>query len=282
MSLKEQLLSWGGDLFELSNSELRAALAFVEGYEQQFDERRYPGLRPLSEHERFLLLTDIAVFVWIDDMFEHAGERSPVPWAQLAVGTSNTNREAKVYDRLHAQMRSYGRDRQAVELWRSTGVAFLELQERDWAARRAGREREWTFLDYLLEAEVNSSIQHMYATLSMLHGLDMHTRMEAPVFRSYLRNIGVLARLLNDLCSVERERSEAAPRNVVLFLEGQVDGSGARSIIETRVREHRAHLERDRGLLGEHDPLADVGGMMLASVERIYDLPGVRYEPRRR
>lgn len=279
VNLREQLTNWGGDLFEFSNSELAASMAFIDGYGELVSAQDTRTVTPLVESDRLLLLTDIAVFVWLDDTFEHAGERTPVPWAQLAPGTSHTNREARVFDRLHVAMRDRGGDREALELWRRTGVAFLELQERDWATRRGHKRREWTFLDYLLEAEVNSSTQHMLATLSLLHGLDMHARMEEPVFRSYLRNIGVLARLLNDLSSVERERHEAAPRNVLLFLEDQVDGDGARSIIQTRVREHREHLARDRALLGSEDPLADAGLLMLAAIERIYALPGVRYEP---
>lgn len=253
-------------------------MAFIEGYEQLLKARAHPSLPMLSEEDRLLLLTDIAVFVWVDDVFDRAQERTPVPWRNLIPGAPVPNREAVVFDRLHTAMRDRGGNPEALELWLSTGVAFLELQERDWAARRAGEKRLWTFLDYMLEAEVNSTIQHMLSTLSLLHGLDMHERMEEVEFRSYLRNIGVLARLLNDLASVERERKEAAPRNVVLFLEGQLDGAGARSLIETRVKTHREHLARDRRQLNENDPLADAGAVMLSAIERIYGLPGVRYE----
>ena len=67
---------------------------------------------------------------------------------------------------------------------------------------------------------------------------------------------------------------------MVLFLEGQVDGEGPRSIIEARVKAHREHLARDRTSLGEADVLADCGMLMLEAIERVYKLPGIRYEPR--
>lgn len=279
MSLRTHISEWSEGLFELTDSELGAATAFIEGYEQLVASGAHPGLRPLSgEDDRRLLLTDIAVFVWLDDTFASSEHRRPVAWSSLTLGAPDPSREAKVFDRLHASVRRRGGDPAAIELWLSTGIAFLELRERDWAQRQRGHEQQWTFLDYLLEAEVNSTIQHMLATLSLLHGLDMHERMEDPEFRSYLRNIGVLARLLNDLSSVERERKEGEANNVVLFLEGQVDGGGARSIIETRVRAHREHLARDRASLGEADVLASAGAMMLEAIERVYRLPGVRYE----
>jgi len=254
-------------------------MAFIEGYEQLMVARPHAGLKSLSDDDRLLLLQDIAVFVWLDDCFAAAAaHRRPVPWSSLVPGAPGTSREAKVFDRLHAAVLDRGASPEAIELWLRTGIAFLELRERDWAQRQRGEQRQWTFLDYLDEAEVDSTIQHMLATLSLLHGLDMHARMEELVFRSYLRNIGVLARLLNDLSSVERERSEVSPRNVMLFLEGQVDGTGARSIIEARVRAHREHLARDRKSLGERDVLAHAGGLMLEAVERVYGLPGGRYE----
>jgi Terpene synthase family 2, C-terminal metal binding len=279
VKLNTQITHWAGGLFELSSSELGAATAFIEGYEQLIVTRPHPGLGPLSEDDRLLLLQDISVFVWLDDSFASATHRRPVPWSSLFPGEPGSSREAKVFDRLHAAVVDRGGPPKAIDLWLRTGIAFLELQERDWAQRSRGEQRQWTFLDYVAEAEVDSTIQHMLATLSLIHGLDMHERMEELVFRSYLRNIGVLARLLNDLSSVERERTEEAPRNVVLFLEGQVDGAGARSIIETRVRAHRDHLARDRASLGPHDVLAHAGAVMLEAVERVYTLPGVRYEP---
>ena len=266
-------------MLELSSSQLGAAMAFVEGYEQLLAARPGPGLGSLSDDDRLLLLQDIAVFVWLDDCFAGTTARLPVPWSSLVPGAPGSSRETKVFDRLHAAVLARGGSPEAIELWLRTGVAFLELRERDWAQRRRGEQRQWTFLDYVAEAEVDSTIQHMLATLSLLHGLDMHARMEELVFRSYLRNIGVLARLLNDLSSVARERAEGAPRNVVLLLEGQVDGDGARAIIETRVRAHREHLARDRASLGHHDVLAHAGALMLEAVERVYTLPGVRYEP---
>lgn len=279
VELRTQLTAWGAGLFELSSSQLGASVAFIEGYEALLGAHTSSGVVPLSPSDRLLLLIDIAVFVWLDDTFDRAEARNPVAWGSLIPGAPVPNREAVVFDRLHTAMRERGGDPQALELWRSTGVAFLELQERDWEMRRAGRKRSWTFLDYMLEAEVNSSIQHMLSTLSLLHGLDMHARMDEVEFRSYLRNIGVLARLLNDLSSVERERKEAAPRNVVLFLEGQLEGDRARALIETRVRTHREHLAHDRKALGPDDALADAGSLMLAAIQRIYGLPGVRYEP---
>ncbi|MCA9651428.1 MAG: hypothetical protein H6712_19995 [Myxococcales bacterium] len=280
MSLQTQLTTWAGGLFELSRSELGAATAFIQGYDQLVSHWARPGLSPLTDEDRLLLLKDIAVFVWLDDAFTSSEHRSPVAWSHLGPGAPGPSREAQVFDRLHSSVRDRGGSPKALGLWLSTGVAFLELQERDWAERQRGESRQWTFLDYLLEAEINSTIQHMLATLSLLHGLDMHGRMEDPVFRSFLRNIGVLARLLNDLSSVERERQETAPRNVVLFLEGQVDGEGPRSIIEARVKAHREHLARDRTSLGEADVLADCGMLMLEAIERVYKLPGIRYEPR--
>lgn len=279
VDLRTQITAWAKGLFDLSSSELEAAMAFIEGYEQLIVTRPHPGLGPLSSAERLLLLQDIAVFVWLDDSFAATTHRRPVSWPSLVPGAPGSSREAKVFDHLHAAVVGRGGPPKAIDLWLRTGVAFLELQERDWAQRARGEQRQWTFLDYVAEAEVDSTIQHMLATLSLLHGLDMHERMEELVFRSYLRNIGVLARLLNDLSSVARERSEGAPRNVVLFLEGQVDGEGARSIIETRVRAHREHLARDRASLGQHDVLAHAAAMMLESIERVYTLPGVRYEP---
>lgn len=278
MNLRTRITDWASGLFELSSSELGAAMAFIEGYEQLIVSRPHPGLGPLSDDDRLLLLQDIAVFVWLDDSFAATKHRSPVPWSSLTPGAPGSSREAKVFDRLHAAVVDRGGSPKAIDLWLRTGIAFLELQERDWAQRQRGGQRQWTFLDYVAEAEIDSTIQHMLATLSLLHGLDMHDRMEELVFRSYLRNIGVLARLLNDLSSVKRERTEGAPRNVVLFLEEQVDGDGARSIIETRVRAHREHLARDRKGLGDRDGLAHAGGLMLEAVERVYTLPGVRYE----
>lgn len=253
-------------------------MAFIEGYEQLLAARPHPGLGSLSEGDRLLLLQDVTVFVWLDDTFAATTHRRPVSWSSLVPGAPGTGREAKVFDHLYAAVIGRGGPPEAIELWLRTGIAFLELQERDWAQRQRGERRQWTFLDYVAEAEVDSTIQHMLATLSLLHGLDMHERMEELVFRSYLRNIGVLARLLNDLSSVARERTEGAPRNVVLFLEGQVDGDGARSIIEARVRAHRDHMARDRASLGRDDVLAHAGALMLEAVERVYTLPGVRYE----
>lgn len=279
MSLRTRITDWTKGLCELSSSELGAALAFIDGYEQLLAARPLPGLGPLSDDDRLLLLQDVAVFVWLDDTFAASTHRRPVPWSSLVHGAPGSSREAKVFDHLHAAVLARGGPPQALELWLRTGIAFLELRERDWAQRQRGEQREWTFLDYVAEAEIDSTIQHMLATLSLLHGLDMHARMEELGFRSYLRNIGVLARLLNDLASVARERSEGAPRNVVLLLEGQVDGSGARAIIETRVRAHRDHMARDRSSLGAHDLLAHAGALMLEAVERVYTLPGVRYEP---
>lgn len=273
-------MDWIGGSFELSNSEVGAAMAFVEGYEQLVAQRGLVGLSPPNEHDRLTLLTDIVVFVWLDDTFASVSERRPVEWSRLVLGAPGPSREAQAFDRLWSIIQTRGGDPGAIELWRDTGIAFLELQERDWAQRKQGTTRQWTFLDYLEEAEINSTIQHMLATLSLLHGLDMHERMEEPVFRSFLRNLGVLARLLNDLSSVERERQEDSPRNAVIFLEGQVDGAGARSILETRVRAHRDHLARDRATLGEGDVLATAGELMLEAIERVYELPGVRYEPR--
>lgn len=269
---------WTRGLFELSSSELGAALAFIEGYEQLLAARPFPGLGSLSDDDRLLLLQDIAVFVWLDDTFATTTHRLSVSWSSLVPGAPGSSREAKVFDHLRAAVSARGGPPAAIELWLRTGVAFLELQERDWARRKRGEQRQWTFLDYVAEAEIDSTTQHMLATLSLLHGLDMHERMEELVFRSYLRNIGVLVRLLNDRSSVERERSEDAPRNVVLFLEGQVDGDGARAIIETRVRAHREHMARDHASLGQRDGLAHAGALMLEAIERVYALPGGRYE----
>lgn len=280
VSLRSQLTTWSGGLFEVSTSELGAALAFVEGYEHLVATRAYPGLTPLTDDEqRLALLADIVVFVWLDDTFTSSGQRRPVDWANLGKGAPVRGREAQVFEHLYETVRDCGGDPAALELWRSTAVTFLELQERDWLQRQRGETQQWTFLDYLEEAEINSTIQHMLATLSLLHGLDMHHRMEEALFRSYLHNIGVLARLLNDLSSVERERKEIAPRNAVIFLEGQVAGDGARSILETRVRAHREHLSRDRAALGQTDVLANAAALMLEAIERVYSLPGVRYEP---
>lgn len=240
------------------------------------------GLGEISEADAGLLAVDIAAYAWLDDCFDALPDRDPIRWEQVVLDEPNevpgTTVEVVGFHRLRRLFDARPSDPGAVRLWLDTGVEFLALQERDWQAARSLRSSPaWTYAEYLVEAEVNSSIKHLMSTLSLLYDLDMHLRMDDANFRDYMRCVGVVSRLLNDLASIHKERFEEAPRNVLLMLEKYMPPSAAMEFVQRDVAGYERLLERSLRCVDADDPLVRIGRLMLASIKKIYSGSRGRY-----
>lgn len=250
----------------LTSSQRSAAEAFVERLAGSLARAPLPAAVSLADGSwASALLADVVVFAWIDDRYDADGRCAPGP-LELR----------RVLAQLEQELEPDARSPAALALWRRTADEFVGLMD---ARANAGPDRRWTLLEYAQEAVVDSSIHHLLATLSLVFELDLHARLDEPELAAFVGELGLRARLLNDLHSCERERGDAAPRNLVLELEARAGPDGARGIVADMAADTHHGLLRLRERLGPTDPLAELGWRTLEVIESIYADVSARYAP---
>lgn len=280
--LQARLHEWDSSIESLGRHHIRDAIAFSRGLEQSL------AAAELSDRTRallqdaevqFLLTLDVAVFVWIDDRFDTQDHRQPLNWegfSHTSVAAYDSIEHA-AYQRLCKDFERHAHSSDAFRLWLSTGKSFLSMQEREWLETRSHHDYVWTYSRDIDNAEVNSSIAHLMATLSLLLELDMHDRMLDYEWRTALRRLGVTARLMNDLASVNRERAENNPRNAVLQLEAYMSPHHAVEFVQKEAAYCESRLVATRA----DDELSTVASAVLNSIKSIYgDTTNSRYARR--
>jgi hypothetical protein len=231
------------------------------------------GIGVANERSVFLLALDLAWLLWIDDRFDLYGPVE-LPPLLAAVEGEPTTVEGRGFHMLRTRMAEETNDPVAFQVWLDSAVeAFHAHHENGEFAR--GRH-SWSYAEYLDNAERSIATFHFVATVALIYGWDLPTRMASPQFRRFIRHLNLTTRIQNDLASADKERESGVRANALMICESYMSRSEAWAFIMAERLGYQRLLEQDLDLLAE-DNFAVLGRIIVASTEKYYRIPRERY-----
>ncbi|HEX8436884.1 terpene synthase family protein [Archangium sp.] len=278
----EATLEWGRELPGFLPAHALHGVMLTEAFAAGVQDTRGEWIPGLGEDEPALRLAamDLACILWVDDWFdtrEHTS-REVEPGESLVkvlLGGSATTPEAVGLARLRDRFRAAARDPDDHRLWAETLIDVVRASQEDRRVSRGERTRTWG--EYLRDGEHNIAAAHMAFTLSLAYDLGLSTRAAEPRFRRALSHLCLAMRLRNDLASAEKERREGNRANGLFVLERYLSPEQAFAFVDAERLGYERMLAREVEALGPYHPFPRIARVMVAAVERFYQLPDSRY-----
>jgi hypothetical protein len=275
-----ELRAWGRGLPGFTERLARDMLALSQLITAALEEEEViSAARPRGEREHDLLLftLDVACIVWLDDRFDAAAgvEGTTLDPGSLLEDRLAASPEALAFSVLRARFAREAPDEASYRLWLDT---FLETVAayHEVALIQNGKQ-PWSYAEHLHNGEVSVTVPHLFATLSLIHGLDLPARRHRPPVPRLLRHLCRTMRLQNDQASADKEREEEVRANAVLLMEEIMPRVRARSFVRAEEEGYRRLLGRDLDELGQADPLGRTARALLAGTQRWYAVARERY-----
>jgi hypothetical protein len=278
----EATLEWGRQLPGFVPEHALHGVLLTETFAGGVQGPRGEWVAGLGEEEPALQLAamDLACILWVDDWFdtrEHSG-REAEPGESLVkvlMGGPATTPEAKGLALLRDRFRAAARDPDDHRLWAETLVDVVRASQEDWHVSRG--ERSLTWGEYLRNGEHNIAAAHMAFSLSLAYDLGLAARASEPRFRRALSHLCLAMRLRNDLASADKERREGNRANGLFILERYLPPEQAFAFVDAERLGYERMLAREVEALGPYHPFPRIARVMMAAVERFYQLPDSRY-----
>jgi hypothetical protein len=117
----------------------------------------------------------------------------------------------------------------------------------------------------------------MAFTLSLAYDLGLTARASEPRFRRALSHLCLAMRLRNDLASAAKERREGNRSNGLFVMERYLSPEQAFAFVDAERLGYERMLAREVEELGPYHPFPRIVRVMMAAVERFYQVPELRY-----
>ncbi len=278
----EATLEWGRELPGFVPAHALHGVVLTEAFAGGVQGAEGEWIAGLGEDEPALLLAamDLACILWVDDWFdtrEHTG-REAEPGESLVkvlLGGSATTPEARGLALLRDRFRAAARGPDDNRLWAETLIDVVRASQEDWRVSRGERSRTWG--EYLRNGEHNIAAAHLAFTLSLAYDLGLSSRASEPRFRRALSHLCLAMRLRNDLASAEKERREGNLANGLFIMERYLPPAQAFAFVDAERLGYERMLARDVEALGPYHPFPRIARVMIAAVERFYQVPDSRY-----
>lgn len=280
----EELLSWGEHVAGFKRSHAVDGLTCVQGYVDGLREaggQLVPGVGAPDRQVFFLFALDLAWSFWLDDCFDAhiASEGALVDVdALIKAGEGEgepTTPEAHGYFLLRKELMKRSPSASGLRLWLDRGAQLF----RAWRAEEllSSKELPMSYSEYIENGVGSSVVPQILATVSVIYGLDMPSRVGDPHFERLVRNLSIISRLQNDYYSAEKERREGCRANAALLMEAFMTPEQASAFVADERRGYERMLDEDIAAIGADDMFCRLAKVMIASQERLYTTPRERY-----
>jgi len=280
----DELKAWCSEVKVLSERHVNDGLSFARVIVAKLSDEHAIACTPhAAERERntLLLALDTAYCLWLDDYFEEKPHKasSLLEWAALPFPIAPPDDlPARALAHLCDRFRQEAASEQSYTTWADTLRNMLRALHKD--ALISAEPHLYSYTEYLENGERSSTIPHVFATISLIFGIDTRSRMADDRSSAMLRHLSLTIRLMNDLMSLDRERADGEHSNAVILMETFMPTLNAIEFVAAQRRAHELLLEQYLDDLGEGDPFVHIARTLTFAAEQFHSDPRERYSER--
>lgn len=255
---------------------LTLARCVVEGI-TTVDGRALPGLGQREPGTLHDLTADVAWIFWLDDCFDTQPDQSSdkmICITDLDAPDDESPIEAWSATKVREYLLVGERSDADWELWTSSAVAMTCAFQRN--KQRSRENNPFSYEEYLDNGEHSSGVPHFMATVSLVYGLDLATKLSNPIYARLIRNLSLEMRLENDLVSLDKELDEGDCSNSVIVMSAVMDPRAATAFIEAQRAAFERKVLEDVALLGD-DPIARAVELVMEAAHVFHNQERSRY-----
>lgn len=275
----QRMLDWGESVIEFKEGHALDGLFVAEGWCR--------GSISITEEDLFLLGLNIAFNFWIDDRSdEHLNRETPVlDWGALLEFAETgvhppkeTTPEIDALARLSHLLATRAKHPEEHDFWQLGAARTLRTMYSEEQFARGARSP--TFAECLELGSYSTGIEMILMGAYLVHNVNRPVRSADAWLPNAERYMCIYQRLLNDLCSAEKERHEGGigrRSNAVLLMEEITTPAEARRFVERQAEAYRRLTDDSLDRLKGGDACVQLIRCLRSQIDRWYEQNPARY-----